>query len=98
MSQEPYDIVKGIAQAAANAYDGAHDDKGEPIEIGLKREEGHPVLDSREMDGFKVRIDGTHVIITYQATNLIFFIGGYKNPDTRSRLNHDICLAGVFKS
>lgn len=67
MSQETYDIVKGIAQAAANAYDGAHDDKGEPIQIGLKREEGHPVLDSREMDGFKVRVDGTHVIITYQA-------------------------------
>jgi len=67
MSQETYDIVRGIAQAAANAYDGACDDKGEPIEIGLKREKGHPVKDSRQMDGFKVRTEGTHVVITYQS-------------------------------
>ena len=67
MSQETYDIVRGIAQAAANAYDGACDDKGEPIEIGLKREKGHPVKDSRQMDGFKVRTEGTHVVLTYQA-------------------------------
>ena len=26
-----YDIVKGINQAAANAYDGAHDADGKPI-------------------------------------------------------------------
>jgi len=67
MSQEIYDIVKGIAQAAANAYDGAHDEKGEPIELGLKREQGHPMLDSRQMDGFKVRVDGSHLVVTYQA-------------------------------
>ena len=29
------DIVNGISQAAANAYDGALDEKGEPIKIGL---------------------------------------------------------------
>jgi hypothetical protein len=41
-----YDIVKGINQAAANAYDGAHDatlqadDKAR--EVGLKREKRSP--------------------------------------------------------
>ena len=38
------DIVRGLSQAAANAYDG-YDNMDE--KIGLNREEGHPVLDSR---------------------------------------------------
>jgi hypothetical protein len=49
------EIVRGLSQAAANAYDGALDENGEPLSIGLNREEGHPVIDSRVMDGFKVR-------------------------------------------
>lgn len=61
------EIIQGIAQAAANAYDGALDDKGEPIKIGMKREEGHPVLDSRQVDGFKVRISGSSLIVTYHS-------------------------------
>ena len=38
MSQLSLDVIRGIAQAAANSYDGALDDKGEPIKIGLKRD------------------------------------------------------------
>jgi hypothetical protein len=30
-----YEIVQGLAQAAANAYDGALDDKGELLKVGL---------------------------------------------------------------
>ena len=45
------EIIRGIAQAAANHYDGAHDKKysfdGEERKIGLKREEGDPIIDSR---------------------------------------------------
>ena len=67
MSAATLEIVRGIRQAAADGYDGALDDDGKPIEIGLKREKGHPVLDSRTMDGFKVRVDGTHLIVSYQA-------------------------------
>ena len=66
-----YDIVKGINQAAANAYDGNHDGRyrtdGEDDLIGLKREEGCPINDSRVMDGFKVKISGPVLIITYQS-------------------------------
>ena len=63
----PLEIVQGISQVVANTHDGALDDKGEPIKIGLKREEGHPILDSRIMDGFGVKISADKLIITYQA-------------------------------
>jgi len=66
-----YDIIKGLNQAAANAYDGAHDEKyaydKEAKKIGLKREEGDVITDSRVMDGFKVRIGGTKCIISYMS-------------------------------
>ena len=48
------EIVQGLSQAAANAYDGALDADGEPIKAGLQREEGDPILDKRVMDGFNV--------------------------------------------
>ncbi len=60
------DIVQGLGQAAANAYDGAHDENGEPLTIGLKREEGHPILDSRVMDGFSVKFAGDKMLVLYQ--------------------------------
>ena len=66
-----YDIVKGINQAAANAYDGSHDERfvedGEDKKIGLKREEGCPINDSRVIDGFKVRMSGPKLIVSYQS-------------------------------
>ncbi len=66
-----YDIVKGINQAAANAYDGAHDARfrtdGKDDPIGLKREKGCALNDSRVMDGFKVRMSGPKLIVSYQS-------------------------------
>jgi len=61
------EIVRGISQVMANSHDGALDDKGEPIKVGLKREEGHPILDSRVMDGFKVSFYGNQLCIHYHA-------------------------------
>ena len=53
------DIVRGISQAAANAYDGSHDERynsdGEARKVGLKREEGDPILDWRVMVTLKTR-------------------------------------------
>ena len=60
------DIVNGISQAAADAYDGALDDKGEPLKTGLKREDGDPILDKRVIDGFNVSIAGNILVIKYQ--------------------------------
>ena len=66
-----YDIVRGINQAAANAYDGNHKGRyrtdGKDDLIGLKREEGCVITDSRVMDGFKVRIAGPVLIVSYQS-------------------------------
>ena len=67
MSQVSLDIIRGVAQAAANCYDGALDDEGNPVKIGLKREEGNPILDSRNMDGFKVKFHGNRLVCTYQS-------------------------------
>ena len=65
------DIIKGISQAAANAYDGSHDSRynadGEERVAGLKREQGDPVLDSRDIDGFNVRFEGNKLRILYHA-------------------------------
>ena len=64
------EIIQGIAQAAANAYDGSHVGKynvdGEEKKIGLRREEGDPILDSRVIDGFKVKFKGNKLCVTYQ--------------------------------
>ena len=67
MSEKTLQIIQGLAQAAADSYDGASDKDGNPLDIGLKREKGHPVLDSRQIDGFKCRIDGTHLMVTYHS-------------------------------
>jgi len=61
------EIVRGISQVMANSHDGALDDKGEPIKVGLKREEGDPITDSRIMDGFKVSLYGNQLCIHYHA-------------------------------
>jgi len=65
------DIVRGISQAAANAYDGSQDEKysldGEAKKIGLKREEGDPIVDSRVVDGFGVKFHGNVLCISYQS-------------------------------
>jgi hypothetical protein len=56
-----YEIIQGINQAAANAYDGSD------AKVGLDREQGDLILDRRIIDGFKVRIMGPILRITYQA-------------------------------
>lgn len=65
------EIIQGISQAAANAYDGSHMAKynadGEERKIGLRREEGDPILDSRVIDGFKVKFKGNRLCINYQS-------------------------------
>tara|TARA_R100001509_G_scaffold114907_1_gene70043 strand:- start:8390 stop:8881 length:492 start_codon:yes stop_codon:yes gene_type:complete len=59
------EIANGISQVLASAYDGGQDSEGNPITIGLKREEGHPIHDSRVMDGFSACIKGDSLKIRY---------------------------------
>ena len=62
-----YEIVQGLSQAAANSYDGALDENGEPLLAGLQREEGDPILDKRVMDGFNVKFYGNMMCLSYMS-------------------------------
>jgi len=63
-----YDIVKGLSQAAANAYDGALGEDNQPAKPGiLRREEGDALIDQRVMDGFNVKFYGDMMCLTYQS-------------------------------
>lgn len=66
MAAKELEIIRGIAQAASMGYDGALDEEGNPIKVGLKREEGNPITDSRHMDGFKISFRGPILCIKYQ--------------------------------
>lgn len=60
------EIVKGIQQAASNAFDGSDREVG-----GLSREEATPITDRRVMDGFGVRIQGDTLIVNYHTENML---------------------------
>jgi len=89
-----YEIIKGINQAAANAYDGSHDERfvpdGETKQIGLTREEGCPLNDSRVIDGFKVRISGPKLIVSYQSELPLKAVHNSKLPDEIEQTYSDI--------
>ena len=71
MSSSTLEIIQGLAQAAANAYDGAHDERftldGQVKKVGLRREEGCPIMDKRVNDGFSVKFYADSMIINYQS-------------------------------
>jgi hypothetical protein len=70
-NEKTLEIIRGLSQAAANAYDGAHDERfsldGQQRQVGLQREEGCALMDSRVIDGFKVKFYGDSIIINYQS-------------------------------
>jgi hypothetical protein len=86
------EIIQGLGQAAANVYDGAHDERfvrdGEVKKVGLTREEGCPIMDSRVMDGFNVKFYGNKICIKYQGEiKLKEIYGGGFEDEMERRLN-----------
>ena len=71
MSSKTLEIIQGLAQAASNGYDGAHDERhtldGQVRKVGLQREEGCPLTDSRVIDGFSVKFYQNRICINYQS-------------------------------
>jgi hypothetical protein len=61
------EIVRGISQAMSNTHDGALDENGDPIKIGLRREEEVPITDKRVVDGFSIRFLGEKLCIYYNS-------------------------------
>ena len=71
MSSNTLEIIQGLAQAAANSWDGAHDERyaldGQVRKVGLNRESGCPIMDKRVNDGFKVKFYADSICINYQS-------------------------------
>tara|TARA_R110000824_G_scaffold136827_5_gene300650 strand:- start:2342 stop:2875 length:534 start_codon:yes stop_codon:yes gene_type:complete len=62
------EIVNAISGIVSEyGYDGAIGNDGAPVKVGLRREEGDPILDKRVIDGFGVKFIGNHLMITYQS-------------------------------
>ena len=61
------EIIRAIAQASSNTYDGALDENGEPVKIGLRREEDVPFTEPRLIDGFKVSMSGDMLLVKYHS-------------------------------
>lgn len=92
MATTTLDIIRGISQAAANAYDGSHMESyssdGEARKVGLKREDGNPLIDKRVMDGFSVKFHGNKLCIKYHAeVKLKEVYAGSFESDTESMIN-----------
>jgi len=91
-----YEIVQGLSQAAANAYDGALGEDNEPAKPGiLRREEGNALIDQRVMDGFNVKFYGNMMCLTYQSEIQLkeVYASGFES-DTEQRLSD---IAGWLK-
>ena len=58
-------VLNAISQIANSAKDGALDQAGDPILVGLRREEGNPIVDSRVIDGFSIALHGNCMKVTY---------------------------------
>ena len=82
------EIINGISQVLAKGYDGALDESDEPVKIGLKREEGDPLIDSRVIDGFGVKFEGNRLCITYSSEiKLKEVYGGSLEDDVSSKIS-----------
>ena len=83
-----YEIVQGLAQAAANSYDGALGEDYEPVKPGiLRREEGDALIDQRVMDGFNVKFYGDMMCLSYQSEIQLkeVYASGFES-DTEQRI------------
>ena len=62
------DVVQTIQNiVSTKGYDGALDEEGKPVKIGLKREVENVVTDSRLVDGFSVRFQGDKIVLGYSS-------------------------------
>ena len=82
------EIINGISQVLAKGYDGALDENDEPLKVGLKREEGNPLIDPRVVDGFGVKFESNCICITYSSeVKLKEVYGGTLENDVSSKIS-----------
>ena len=90
MSTKTLNVLNGLSHVlGALKYDGALDSDGEPVKIGLAREEGHPINDSRVIDGFSVKTSGDRLWICYHLESSMTEIHNKKDfeSDIKSAIN-----------
>ena len=62
------DVVQTIQNIVGQkGYNGALDEEGNPVKIGLRREVENVVTDSRLIDGFSVKFQGDKMILCYSS-------------------------------
>jgi len=87
-------IIDEISNIMAKVYDGSGDprfvEKDKEKTVGLKRERGCAIKDSRVVDGFKVRFAGPKMIITYQSEMPISSVHNLKLKDEIEQMFADI--------
>lgn len=82
------DIAKGIHQAALHGMDLNRDIDPSGEDVGLQRDEGDKIQDSRVMDGFKVKINANIMTIYYQSEcNLEEVHSNNFETDVKRRVN-----------
>jgi len=94
MSSNTLEIIRGLAQAAANGYDGSHDERysydGTSRKVGLNREEGNLITDKRVNDGFSVKFYGDSLRITYQSDVLLKNVKDPKFEQEQERMINQV--------
>ena len=82
------EIMRGISHVMSRSHDGATDEDNNPLTIGLKREEGNPITDTRVIDGFSIRMVGSNKLcLTY---NVEMKIKDVHNPSFESDIESAI--------
>jgi hypothetical protein len=66
MANADLQVLKDLSVAAGQLYDGAVDSKGEPVDLGLKRD-SLPSTNRKYIDAGKVRFAGDKIIVSYEA-------------------------------
>ena len=74
------EIARGISQVLANSHDGATDENGEPIKVGLKREMDVEITDRRVLDGFGICLSGDIMTVKYQGEVTLKELKDKKKP------------------
>ena len=65
MSIGTLNVLNGLSAIIGQyGHDGALKEE-DPVDIGLAREEGDPILDGRIMDGFNMKVYGDKLCLTY---------------------------------
>lgn len=88
MSLETVSVLNALSSIVGEyGHDGATKE-GEPAEVGLAREDGHPILQSRVVDGFNIKVYGDKLCITHHLLD-------QRMKDFHEKDQHDKCQSTI---